>query len=319
MGQKDGMGKAKPERSSSGKIVIGLCTYHRNELLDGALESLSRIELPSEVGVEFVLVDNDGDGGARPIFEYYVDEFPFKSYYFVEPNQGLVCARNRVLDEALKLGATEIAFFDDDEIVTPDWLKALWNVYSKSSIFGCGGQVYRLLPIKHDPLLEKFWPNCAQEKLMSTNNCLFSADLVRPDGFALRFDPSLNQVGGEDSKLVLEALERGAIFGFVKDAVAVERFTEQRATFSYLLKRFFGCGGFALTVIPKMGKSRVCYVLKSIFSCLWRTAFIPISLCCGRFQFWKNLTKLTKSLGTVAACFGFIYKYYKPYDRKINK
>jgi len=103
-------GKARAKKSSSNKIVIGLCTYYRNELLDGALESLSRIDLPTDVEVECVLVDNDPEGGARPVFEYYADAFPFKAHYFVEQKQGLVCARNRVLDEALKLGATEIAF-----------------------------------------------------------------------------------------------------------------------------------------------------------------------------------------------------------------
>jgi succinoglycan biosynthesis protein ExoM len=248
----------------SNKIIIGLCTYHRNELLDGALESLSRIDLPPGVEVEFVLVDNDADGGAMPVFESYVDAFPFKSHYVIEPNQGLVCARNRVIEEALKLEATEIAFFDDDEIVESNWLTALWNGYLKNSASGVGGSVYRLLPLKHDPLLEKFWSGdgsfCLKDDakglnmkfLISTNNCLFSTHLVRPDGFNLRFDPFFNQIGGEDGKFALDALKRGAMFFKVMNAITIERFPEERATFRYLVKRHFGKGNLLLLLVHRI-------------------------------------------------------------------
>ncbi|MDR3274173.1 MAG: glycosyltransferase family 2 protein [Puniceicoccales bacterium] len=317
--------KARGERSFSNKIVIGLCTYYRNELLDGALESLSRIDLPADVGVEFVLVDNDPDGGARPVFEYYADAFPFKAHYFVEPNQGLVCARNRVLEEALKLGATEIAFFDDDEIIVSKWLTALWDIYSRSFVSGVGGPVYRLLPVKHDVLLEKFWQNLPRYTsvdayLISTNNCLFSTHLVSQDGFALRFDPFFNQIGGEDGRFALEAFTRGAAFNFTPEAIAVERFTEQRATFSYLLKRHFGGGSLIPLLMRSFGKApHWKYALPSMFSCMWRMVFIPVSIGFGRFQFWKNLVRLVAAAGTFVGCFGYSYRHYVPRKRPVPR
>ncbi|MDR2721161.1 MAG: glycosyltransferase [Puniceicoccales bacterium] len=315
-----------PKTIHSGKIVIGLCTYHRNELLGGALESLSRIDLPSDVAIEFVLVDNDPTGGAKPVFKAYLDDFSFKSYYFIEPNQGLVYARNRVLEEAIKLNATEIAFFDDDEIVAENWLTALWNAYLKSPFGGVGGPAYRLLPPDHDVLLEKFWKNssnCRARKdkyLISTNNCLFSANLVAKNGLNLRFDPFFNQIGGEDAKFALEACFGGAQFSFVKEAVVVERFPKERATFPYLLKRHFGSGSLPPLIIRRLGiagqKKRI---LTSVLSCVWRTAFIPLSLCLGKFQFWKNLLWLMNAVGCLTGCFGYSYRYYKPKTSKMPK
>ncbi|MDR2436287.1 MAG: glycosyltransferase family 2 protein [Puniceicoccales bacterium] len=302
----------------SNKIVIGLCTYHRNWLLGGALESLSRIDLPSEVTIEFVLVDNDPAGGAKPVFEAYVGDFPFGSHYFVEPNQGLAYARNRVLEEAIKLGATEIAFFDDDEIVTENWLTALWNSYLESPFGGVGGPAYRLLLPKHDVILEKFWRNLSNRMrkdkyLISTNNCLFSANLVDKNGLNLRFDPFFNQIGGEDAKFALEACIGGAQFSFVKEAVVVERFTEERATFFYLFKRHFGGGSLPPLIIWRLGMARSKRrILLCILSCMWRTAFIPLSLCFGKFQFWKNLFYLAEATGCLVGHFGFSYRYYKP-------
>ncbi|MDR1255685.1 MAG: glycosyltransferase family 2 protein [Puniceicoccales bacterium] len=310
--------KAKVKNSSPNKIVVGLCTYHRNELLDGALESASRLELPPNVEVEFILVDNDPNGGAKPTFDYYADIFPFKSHYFIEPNQGLVYVRNRVLDEAIKLGATEIAFFDDDEIVASNWLRAYWEVYSKTFTSGCGGSVYRLLPLNHDPILEKFWGGSfslyedGENCLFLTHNCFFSADIVKPDGLGLRFDPFFNQIGGEDAKFVLEAASHGLIFNFVKEAIVIERFPEKRATFSYLLKRHFDGGGLIPLAMRRLGRFHIRGCVRSIFCCLLRTVLIPVSLCFGRFQFWKNLVLLSAALGEVLTTFGYSHKYYKP-------
>jgi succinoglycan biosynthesis protein ExoM len=307
--------KAELGTISSSKIAIGLCTYHRNEFLDGALDSLSRIDLPDGVAVEFVLIDNDYSGGARAVFDTWADAMPFKSHYFVEPNQGLVYARNRVIEEAISLGATEIAFFDDDEIVLSNWLTALWSTYTTLAVAGVRGQVYRLLPIKHDPLLEKFWPNAAAHNfgegcLILTGNCLFSSNLVESNGLNLRFDQFFNQIGGEDSKFAVDAAVRGAKFAFANEAVAIERFTEERATFSYLLKRYFGGGNlnFFIKCRPGIGVGK-CLLLQAI-SIPWRTAFIPFSLCFGRFQFWHNILKLAASAGMLAGYFGYKYKHY---------
>lgn len=316
--------KNKHVTNCSSKIVIGLCTFHRNDLLDGALESLSRIDLPSDVNIEFVLVDNDEKGNAKPIFDGYQNILPFKSYYFIESRQGIVYARNRVLEEALKLDATEIAFFDDDEIVSQEWLISLWNFYKKSSFIGVGGPVYRLFPSNTDKVLLKFWPNTTKHKtkskfLIATGNCLFSTNLIRADGLNLRYDEFFNQIGGEDGKFAMDALQTGGTFAFVKEAIAIERFTKERATFRYLFKRHFGGANLVPLILRKFNsKKYLTFIAPNIFSCIWRIIFIPFFIFGGKFHFLNNLLKITQSIGTLAGFCGYSYKYYKPYNKRLD-
>ncbi len=299
------------------KIVIGLCTFHRNHSLDSALESLSRINLPEDVNVEFILVDNDKNGGAQKVFQYYQDILPFKSHYFIEYHQGVVHARNRVIEEALKLEATEIASFDDDEILSPQWLTALWNFYKKSFCAGVGGPMYRLLPPDTNQILLRFWKNFQRYNtgdslaIISTNNCLFSTDLVHPNKMNLRFDEFFNQIGGEDAKFAIDAIRCGARFGFVQEAISIERFSKQRATFRYLLKRQFGSGSLLPLILRRLyQKKYLSYLLPNIIKLVAHIVFIPFSILFGRYQFWNNLVKLSKAAGTIIGCFGKSYKHY---------
>lgn len=237
------------------KIVIGICTFHRNHFLDGTLESLSRMDLPEDATVELVLVDNDKDGGARELFEDYREILPFSSHYVIEPRQGIAYARNRILDEALGLNATEIAMVDDDEIVSQQWLTALWDFYKDSFFAGVSGPMYRLLPPGTDETLLRFWKNYqpyapGQERVLYCNNCLFSTNIVRPDKMNIRFDTFFNQIGGEDAMFTISAALKGAKFVHVAEAITIERFPESRATFSYMIKRHLGSGG----VLPLIRK-----------------------------------------------------------------
>lgn len=309
--------KSEPT-SSNRKIVIGLCTFLRNQMLDGALESLLRMDLPTDVSVELVLVDNDPNGGARDLFEYYHAIFPFNSYYFIEPKQGVVYARNRVIDEALKLEATEIAFIDDDEIVSEQWLTALWNFYRDSFFTGVCGPMYRLLPPETDQVLLKFWQNYQQyktgeERVMYCNNCLFSTNIVRPDKMNIRFDEFFNQIGGEDSMFSLNAINQGARFAHVSEAITIERFSKTRATFGYLLRRHFGSGSLLPIALKRAYSRKVWRLFLSHFPRLIVHAiFAPFAILFGRYKFWKNLVKLSEDAGVITGCFGKSYKHYIP-------
>ncbi|MDR1413616.1 MAG: glycosyltransferase [Puniceicoccales bacterium] len=228
------------------KIVIGLCTFNRHEQLKEALDSLVKLNLPDGVEVEFILVDNDANGGAEYIFDAYAAEMPFKSHYFVEKNRGLAKVRNRVIDEAMALNATAIAMFDDDEIVSDSWLIELYKVFSQSKVDGVHGTVYRSLPIYSSPILKRIWLNSSKSEaaihVIGTNNCLFSADLVRADGKNIRFSEEFNFSGREDAVFSFDAQLKGATFRSAPNAIVIEKFPPARSTFRYLFKRWFEAG-----------------------------------------------------------------------------
>ncbi len=310
-------------KHSNKKIVVGLCTFHRNDLLDGAIESLSRNDLPDDASVEFVLVDNDTNGGAKEIFDYWHNALPFKSHYFIEPRQGIVHARNRVLEEALKLGATEIALFDDDEIVSQQWLCSLWNYYKNAFVICVGGPMYRLLPADTNKTLIKIWSvdtnhNTGDPYIFSTNNCLLSSELVRPDKMNLRFDEFFNHLGGEDSKFALDTIHQKCLgVAFVKEAVSVERFTKQRATFKYLLKRYFGSGNLVPIIFYRSHMQQSPFsLIRSILKFIKYGTFIPFAILFGKYRFWMTLAKAAQSAGLIM---GFFHKGYEYYSLKSLK
>jgi glycosyltransferase involved in cell wall biosynthesis len=307
--------KVENSESSKDKIVICLCTFERPEPLKEALDSLSRIVIPAVDSVEFVLVDNDKNGGAKHIFDAYEPEMRFKCHYFIEENRGLSNARNRAIEEALKLRATEIAMFDDDEIVDDDWLVELHLEYKRSCGEGVCGSTFRSMPLGSSKIVKKFWPNCKQPehetvKLMQTNNCLFSADLVRPDKMNIRFNDRFNFSGREDLVFSLDAMIFGAKFFTAPNAIAIEKFQEKRATFWYLIRRWFenGVSDVAVAKHYKLGvKIRTA---KETFIALLLFQLLPFLIFFGPCKQALALLRLTAAVGWLCGMCGKSAKYY---------
>ncbi|MCY4418492.1 MAG: glycosyltransferase [Cytophagales bacterium] len=102
-------------------IVLIVLTYCRPEMLRSCLSRVFMMDLPSSVGFRVFVVDNDP---GRTAFRV-ADSFPV--LYVSESRLGVVHARNRGLEEALRCGATHIAFLDDDSMASPEWLRTLYQ------------------------------------------------------------------------------------------------------------------------------------------------------------------------------------------------
>src|SRR3954451_21792829 len=120
------------------KVVIGLLTYRRPQMLRRALESLRHLNIPDSVSVAAVVIDNNPDRSALPIVAAWAAGsgvgsargagMPLTAVH--EPRRGIASARNRLIEAALERGADAIAFFDDDEILHPDWLVRLLDAHA---------------------------------------------------------------------------------------------------------------------------------------------------------------------------------------------
>ncbi|MDR1233410.1 MAG: glycosyltransferase family 2 protein [Puniceicoccales bacterium] len=302
-------------KDSKDRIVIGLCTFNRHEPLKEALDSLSQIDIPETSEIEFVLVDNDGNGEAKYIFDAYAPDMPFKCHYFVEKNRGLAHVRNRVIEEALKLSATAIAMFDDDEIVAREWLVELYKAFKESRSDGVAGTVYRLLPTDSSNLVKKLWPNSKEPantslRLLPTNNCLFSTSLVDPKGGNIRFNNAFNFSGREDLVFSFDATFQGAKFSSAPQAIVIEKFSKGRSTFKYLLKRWFDTGITDVMVARHYGFGVKKRTLKEILSITWRCLILPFLLLGGAKPPAVTILYVTASLGWLCGLFGKKTNYY---------
>ncbi|MDR1433161.1 MAG: glycosyltransferase family 2 protein [Puniceicoccales bacterium] len=297
------------------KVVVGLCTFNRHEQLKEAMDSLSRVTVPALAAVEFVLVDNDESGGAKYIFDAYAPDMPFGCHYFIEKNRGLAHVRNRIVEEALALGATEIAMFDDDEIVVDWWLTELCEAYKQSGADGVVGTVYRLLPIESSELVKKFWTGCKLDGnfvpyLMGTNNCLFSTRLVRRDGMNLRFDNSFNFSGREDLVLSFDALKKGAKFATAPEAIVIEKFTKERSTFGYLFGRWFDNGLSDVKVAKHYGFGIAGRTAREILAIFLKFCIaLPLAIF-HRKKCVAMALQIASSCGWICGLFGKSADYY---------
>ncbi|MDR0741897.1 MAG: glycosyltransferase [Puniceicoccales bacterium] len=300
---------------SNDRIVIGLCTFNRHEPLKEALDSLAQIDIPEKTEVEFILVDNDENGGAKYIFDAYAPDMPFKCHYFVEKNRGLAHVRNRVIEEALKLRATAIAMFDDDEIVAREWLVELYKAFKESGSDGVAGTVYRLLSMGSSPIVKKLWPNRKEPanisvNLLPTNNCLFSTNLVDSDGGNIRFNNAFNFSGREDLIFSFDALLQGAKFTSAPQAIVIEKFPKGRSTFKYLLRRWFDTGITDVMVVRHYSFGIVKRTLREISNIMWRCLILPFLPLGGAKPPATAILHITTSLGWLCGLFGKKTDYY---------
>ena len=312
-----------------GKIVIGICTFGRVDQLKDALGSLSQIILPDDVSVEFVLVDNNPDGFAKHILDAYREDFKFPCHYFHEERRGLSYARNAILNEAIRLEATEIAMFDDDEIVTQEWLVELYKAYKQSGSDGVTGTVYRLLSIYAKDFIKRLWKNYKEDvglqmPMMSTNNCLFSAGLVNGKKMAIRFDTDFNFSGREDTAFSFDAQLKGATFSSAPDAIVIEKFLDERCTFAYAVKRWFEVGVSDVAIAKRYKFGVFKRTLKEPITMLFHILSIPFVAIYNPQRVACSVLRIVASAGWLCGIFGCRATYYKhdkskKYSSKVTK
>lgn len=126
------------EAEPSIEIGIAICTYNPDErLLQRTLNAVASLEIPSELRIECVIVDNHSD---RPVSELpLVREFLSCCRWArvtVERRPGLSYARIAAIDSTT---ATLLCFVDDDNEPARDYLSAALRILSKHPCIGAIG------------------------------------------------------------------------------------------------------------------------------------------------------------------------------------
>jgi glycosyltransferase involved in cell wall biosynthesis len=125
------------------KLSVVVATYDRSGSLRTTIESLAAQTLPQSIGWEILVVDNNSNDKTREVVEELQHEYPERIRYLFEPHQGISNARNAGIREAR---GEILAFIDDDETASEDWLQHLTANLDSGEWAGAGGRV--LLPIR---------------------------------------------------------------------------------------------------------------------------------------------------------------------------
>lgn len=301
--------------TSQYSISICLCTCRRNDLLE---QLLSALEAQCRPGVEIIVADNDLAHGAKPLLELWQTRLPLKFVHVPQPNIAL--ARNATVALA---GATWIAFIDDDELPTPEWLALLHEAqlsYDADVLMAPVLAVYR--PDIPDWLRQgRFFERprystgtIITDKDARTGNALVRAALLK--AIPGPFDPLFGRSGGEDSIVFRQLFRQGARFFWCDEAFVSEPVDPARANAAWLLLRAYRFGQTTIQVelyrqSPIRQFARGAYLGGRAL--LQLLVALGIALLCAplsRIRSFRWLRTAVAQLGKLSALFGRRYLEY---------
>src|SRR5262249_31378926 len=223
--------------------------------------------------------------------------------YFVEPEKNLALARNRAVEGAQ---GNFVAFIDDDEFPSSDWLLQLYEACHTFNADGVLG------PVK--PHFEEAPPQwivksgVLQRPSHTTGHVLHWREtrtgnvLLRKDLFDIVgncFDSAFGRQG-EDLDFFRRMIGKGYIFVWCNEAAVYETQPKERQRRCYQIQKALVRGSVAYSHIPtKRG------VLKSAIAiCVYTTA-LPFLHFAGHHRFMTSLIKDCHHLGKLLAFLGF--------------
>jgi len=150
----------EPAVSEVSSVSVVIPTHNRAEILSRALDCIGRLEPPSGVEVDTLVVANACTDATEPVTRERMDGFPFPLRLVAEPEAGLNVARNRGVRESR---GQIVAFLDDDALVEPGWLEALVAAFEKHEADVVAGKVELLWEEVERPP----WSSPSIERLLS--------------------------------------------------------------------------------------------------------------------------------------------------------
>jgi glycosyltransferase involved in cell wall biosynthesis len=243
-------------------IAVAICTYNRNEALAVLLDALliSAAHLGERGGVGVVVVDDSTDGKARKVIERFEGRFERGIEYRISGRRNISLARNLALETASQL-ADWIAMTDDDCEPPPEWLAALLETQQRTGADAVSGPMRRRVPsgsptwLTDEPFLEvglERLDDEAELTIASTFNSMISSQWLKKHP-AIRFDPALGVIGGEDMVFYRSAHAEGLRIRYSERAFVYENEPPTRATLSYQLRSFLWHGNTSYVTSIRAG------------------------------------------------------------------
>lgn len=283
-------------------ISVCVCTFRRPRQLEQLLQCLDQQATKGLFNFSIVVVDNDAHESARSVVKLWPQRSSVPIAYGVEPRQNIALARNASV--AMATGGL-VAFVDDDEEPSSDWLRRLYEVLIEYGVDGVIGPVV--------PRFEQNAPLWAVNggifqrpafktgevihwRATATNNALVKREvLLELDG---PFRPQFG-AGGEDQDLFRRAMSGGRVFIWSAEALCHEPVPPERTKVAFQLRRALLRGKVALR--GPEGSPRA--ILKSVIAVPAYAVALPVCLMMGSHVFVTQLVRIFDHLGKLlAAC-----------------
>jgi succinoglycan biosynthesis protein ExoM len=263
-------------------VDVSICalTYRRPEGLTRLRESLERMKLPSDVRVEWIIVDNDPEASAFAGAGRATVAGSIPVVWQHEPSGDTSRARNRAVETAR---GEWIAWIDDDETASEAWLACYLS-----------------------PDLGRFYarPRGATGSpatLPRTSNGFVRRVLHREHPFDLDFGSTF----GEDAECFLRAQDRGARFVWCDEASVVEWIPAERHRARYLARRAVqGASAWSRIEQRRGGRSRLLRGVIGVLRLGLAGVVLPFRACAGRNERLAGWLRLCGEWGRLAGLLG---------------
>ena len=219
-------------------LDICVCTFRRASL-EATLRSLLDQALPDGLRVGIVVIDNDDTPSAEALVTRMATGAPLPIRYLHRPGRNISLARNAALEAS---AAPLLAFLDDDETASPNWIAALMTRRAETQAEVILGPVAAIYPadapgwmVRAD--IHATRPVWVKDEIRTGYSCNVLIDRTDPGIAAARFDPALGRTGGEDSFFFRALTVAGARIAFAPEARVTEPVAPERLTLRWLARR----------------------------------------------------------------------------------
>lgn len=202
-----------PSPDDTADVSVVVCTWNRAQRIEKVLAHIGVAAARGNRSAEIVVVDNNSRDDTKAVVALAARSSPIRVHYVFEPIQGLSFARNRGLQAAR---GSIIAFTDDDCIVEPGWIAALWDEFAADPhVAIVGGRVDLYAsddqPVSIRPIAERVrYTNAGQ-----IYGLIMGCNMAVRRGVADRigeFDPAFGGSKGvvaDDIEFIYRALKHG--------------------------------------------------------------------------------------------------------------
>jgi glycosyltransferase involved in cell wall biosynthesis len=281
-------------------ISVCICTFRRTDLLQRLLRGLGDQETGGLFTYSIVVADNDELRSAEAMVSEFAAKSAITVRYCVEPRQNIALARNKAVANT---AGDFVAFIDDDEFTSKNWLLTLFKARNE---YGADGVLGPVKPhFDEEPpkwiLKGRFYDRPSYPtglvidgKKGRTGNVLLKRDLFAAAG-AQPFRPQFRT--GEDQDFFTRMIELRYRFIWCDEATAYEVVPPKRWRRTFMLRQALLRGGTSV-LRPSFGPLDV---VKSFTAVAIYSVVLPFSLLLGHHRFMTLLIKLFNHLGKLLA------------------
>ena len=306
-------------------VVVCICTFRNPDGLRDLLRGLDTqlLETVRDQDVTVGVVDNDAEASADPALKSYAASGRFKLSSVIQPKRGLSSARNSALDLAFASRADLFAFLDDDEIPSDRWLQSLVDCFKEPStgstiVVGPLEPRFETPPPRWILAGDFFHHRCTgntENVAGYTGNVMMRTAAIAAS--SVRFDETLNTIGGEDVVFFRALRTRGFIVRCTPGALAYESIPRGRASLKWMMRRWLRAGATS-TLLMSGGnagwRNRIANAARGLGRIGAGSVLVLLAAATrGRRDFAavaRSISTVCRGAGMLIAAFGYSYQEY---------